>query len=316
MADASDVVVTGRNRLPHGTVYELDITVADPRAAGRTRRCAAALTVPEDARGTLHILVHGGTYNRWYWHPETAPEKYSYVRAAAQRGYATINVDRIGSGRSDHPDGDELGFDLHAATVNSIALLAREGMAGLTWNSIIGVGHSIGTMVLMKTLSGEHTLDAAVLTGISHQRTGADPVGLNIPAGDDKQFAHRNVTGYFAMPAEQRERFYYLPTTDEEVLLADKRHRDVVGAGDLRSMQQDTAAPCGATVPICVALGTRDWLSAAENDSAFRSAEAAWYPQAPSVDFFIYEDTGHNINLHQAGPRAVTDLLDWAQAVT
>ena len=308
-------VVVGRNKSQYGTVYELDITVPDPRAAGRTRRCAAALTVPANVRGALHILVHGATYNRWYWDPDIAPQEHSYVRAAARRGYATVNIDRIGSGRSDHPDGGELSLDLHAATVNSIARLARGGgLAGHAWDSVVGVGHSVGTYVVMKTLNGEHALDAAVLTGISHQRTDADPIGTNIPAGDDGQFAQRNVTGYFAVPADLRANFYYLPTTDEKVLLADKRHRDVVGVGDLHGVDQVFGNPCDAAVPICIALGTRDWMFAARDDPAFRSAETAWYPRAPSVDFLTYADTGHNINLHRAGPGAISDLLDWAQA--
>ncbi len=311
-----EAVVVDRTRSPHGTVYELDITVADPRAAGRARRCAAALTVPADVRGALHILVHGATYNRWYWDPDIALEEHSYVRAAARRGYATVNIDRIGSGRSDHPDGEELSLDLHAATVNSIAHLARAGrLAGLGWDSVVAVGHSVGTYVVMKALNGQHALDAAILTGISHQRTDADPIGMNIPAVDDRQFAQRNVTGYFAVPAEVRANFYYLPTTDEKVLLADQRHRDVVGVGDLHGVAGVVGNPCDAAVPVCVAVGTRDWMFAAADDPAFRSAETNWYPQAPSVDFLIYPDTGHNINLHRAGPGAIGDLLDWAQEV-
>jgi alpha-beta hydrolase superfamily lysophospholipase len=287
--------------------------VTDPRS-GRIWRCAANLTVPVHARPALQILVHGATYNHWYWDPPGQHGRYSYVQAAASRGYPTINIDRIGCGRSDHPDGTDLSLELHATTVNTIAALARRGLAGHAFDRIIGVGHSVGTYVLMKTLSGVHGLDAALLTGITHKRTGADPVGMNIAASDDPRFANRNSVGYQTLPARHRHHFYHLPTTDPAVVDEDISHRDVVGLGELDSIGPVVSNPCPAAVPLCLGLGTDDWMFAAENTGEFRRAEAQWYPRAPTLDFLIYADTGHNINLHKDGPRAMSYFLDWVES--
>jgi hypothetical protein len=296
------------------TTCELLIPVVDP-GSGRTWRCAAELRVPPRSRPTLQILVHGGTYNRWYWDPAGLHERYSYTQAAASRGFPTINIDRIGSGRSDHPDGACVSLDTHAATVTTIARLARQGLAGHTFTRVVGVGHSLGTRALTRALSGEHGLDAAVLTGISHQRTDADPGGFNLPAPGEALFARRNTCGYLHIPPEFRHHFYHLPGVETEVLEADNRNRDVAAIGDLRGIESVAATSCPATVPLCVALGTQDWLYRADDSSGLRSAEAAWYPSASAVDFLVYEDTGHNINLHRSGPRAMSDYVDWVASL-
>jgi pimeloyl-ACP methyl ester carboxylesterase len=49
------------------------------------------------------VLVHGITYGTYYWDFPYQPETYSAVNALNRHGYATLNIDRIGHGRSDHP---------------------------------------------------------------------------------------------------------------------------------------------------------------------------------------------------------------------
>jgi len=59
------------------------------------------LCVP--ASGTtfaVQLLVHGATYNRYYSDWPYRPDFYSYVRQMVGAGYATLNVERLGYGRS------------------------------------------------------------------------------------------------------------------------------------------------------------------------------------------------------------------------
>ena len=52
---------------------------------------------------TVQLLVHGYTYDHLYWDLPYQSPNYSYVTAAVQAGYATLNIDRLGVGLSDHP---------------------------------------------------------------------------------------------------------------------------------------------------------------------------------------------------------------------
>jgi hypothetical protein len=49
------------------------------------------------------VLVHGITYGTWYWDLPYKPGTYSTVNYLNKHGYATLNIDRIGDGRSGHP---------------------------------------------------------------------------------------------------------------------------------------------------------------------------------------------------------------------
>lgn len=319
---------------PTATVYELEIAVEPAAGAGPDAgppdwpsteppdgqpRCAARLTVPGTdggghQPGALQILVHGATYNRWYWHPAVRPEKYSFVHAATVRGHATLNLDLVGSGRSSAPSGVRLGLGLHAAAVDRIARLARDDLVGHRWGGVVGVGHSLGTCVLMRALDAYDSLSAAVLTGVSHEPVpGPQPEITPIDAAGDPVFQRRNVAGYLTMPAGSRPYYYHLPSTEPAMLLEDERHRDVVGQADVDGYVRAMAEPCGARVPLLIGLGTCDWVFAARNDEAFAAAESRWYPKAPAVDFRVYPDTGHNINLHGASDQAIADFLDWIE---
>src|SRR5882724_11978344 len=63
------------------------------------------LCLPTDgsAPTAVQLLLHGITYSTLYWDWPIEPEKYSYVEYMTGHGYATLNVDRIGIGRSSHP---------------------------------------------------------------------------------------------------------------------------------------------------------------------------------------------------------------------
>jgi hypothetical protein len=338
-ADGSDGVdgvrVLSVEASPVATVYELEFPVEPAAGAGALAgppewpsaeppdgrlRCAATLTVPgtDDGGGhrpgALQILVHGATYNRWYWDPSVWPEKYSFVHAATMRGHATLNLDLVGSGRSSAPAGKRLGLELHAATVDRIARLARDDLVGHRWEGVVGVGHSLGTCVLMRALDAYDSLSAAVLTGVSHEAApGPPPEVTPIDAAGDPVFQRRNVSGYLTMPAGSRPYYYHLPSTEPAMLFEDERHRDVVAQADVDDYARAMAEPCGARVPLLIGLGMCDWVFAARADEDFTAAESRWYPQAPAIDFRVYPDTGNNINLHGASDHAIADFLDWIE---
>ncbi len=294
--------------MPEAITQEVTIPVP-----GTDSVCSASLTVPDQCHGPLQILVHGATYNRWYWDPTLQPERYSYVYAAAARGLATLNLDLPGSGASPHPDGSTLGLSLQAAVIDNAATLARSGLAGHRWDAVVGVGHSLGSCILTVALSEFDGLDAAVLTGLSHELREVDDAAGLVPAATDPVLQGRTTDGYLTVPAGARPFYYHLPSTDPRILFEDEQHRDVLAVAGATEYPDRMTARCDATVPLLIVLGACDWAFAARDDQVFTTAEAAWYPNASRVDFRIYPETGHNLNLHGASAQAIADMLDWVE---
>ena len=114
---------------------------------------------------TVQFLTHGDTLDNDYW--DIAPG-YSYVDAAAIAGYATFSYDRIGVGKSDHPDPIQV---VQGAIQVEIAHLLiqklRSGLiGGQAFRRVVGVGHSAGsTITVAVTSKYPADLDAVILTG-------------------------------------------------------------------------------------------------------------------------------------------------------
>jgi hypothetical protein len=125
---------------------------------------------------TIQFLTHGAGFDRSYW--DVAPG-YSYVDYAAEQGYTTFLYDRLGSGLSDKPDPIQV---VQAPLQVSIAheliqLLRTGGIAGHTFEHVVGIGHSEGSFITNGvTALHPDDLDAVVLTGFSTDTTGVrDP---------------------------------------------------------------------------------------------------------------------------------------------
>src|SRR5215470_3915351 len=95
---------------------------------------------------TVQLLLHGSTYARYYWDFPYQTTHYSYVRAATSSGYATFNLDRIGNGASDHPDGNLVDMNSNAFVVHQVVKALRTGaVASQSFQKVIVVGHSMGS---------------------------------------------------------------------------------------------------------------------------------------------------------------------------
>lgn len=116
---------------------------------------------------TVQFLTHGDTLDNTYW--DIAPG-YSYIDFATAAGYATFSYDRIGVGKSAHPDPLQvvqgpLQVEIAHALVS---LLRKQQVCGYRFASVVGVGHSAGSTVTQGVTTKYPTdFDAVVLTGTS-----------------------------------------------------------------------------------------------------------------------------------------------------
>ncbi|SNR43273.1 hypothetical protein SAMN06265360_105268 [Haloechinothrix alba] len=101
-----------------------DVTVPVALSAGtpKNQHIFGRLCVPAgQSPDTIQVLVHGITYTHEYWHfpdPSEGTARYDYSMAANDAGYATLAIDRIGSGRSSHPLSTLIDIDTNAYTVH------------------------------------------------------------------------------------------------------------------------------------------------------------------------------------------------------
>ena len=181
-------------------------------------RIYGKLCFPPDAQAakrvqTLQFLTHGDTLDHTYW--EISPG-YSYIDAAVAAGYATFSYDRIGVGKSEHPDPNQVvQGPIQVEIAHGLVTLLRNAQIGsLSFKNIVGVGHSAGSTVTNGvTTKYPQDFDAVILTGTSTSaafvNTAVASFDLTIANRDpSRKFAGLS-NGYLVQALQQSIQFPY-----------------------------------------------------------------------------------------------------------
>lgn len=124
---------------------------------------------PSLRRRVIHVLVSGATYGHVYWDFPLRPGQYSYVKALTDAGYATLNLDRIGIGQSDHPPAAQVTIESNAFVRHQIVQTLREGsLTRFSFSKVILVAHSLGSGIALVEASTYADVDGVVATGFLH----------------------------------------------------------------------------------------------------------------------------------------------------
>lgn len=174
------------------------------------------LCVPSDpsaakAVKTVQFLTHGDTLDNTYW--DIAPG-YSYSDAVVAAGYATFSYDRIGVGRSDHPDPLQVvQGPLQVEVAHAlVGLLRKPRIHPYGFKNIIGVGHSAGSTVTQGvTTKYPQDFDAVILTGtstsVAYVNTAVASFDLTIANLDPSGKFAGLPNGYLVQPTTQSIQF-------------------------------------------------------------------------------------------------------------
>ncbi|WP_437934174.1 alpha/beta hydrolase [Sorangium sp. So ce341] len=272
----------------------------------------------------IQVLLHGGTYDHAYWDWPYQPETYSYVDHATRRGFATLNVDRLGYGKSDRPDPRALGFPAAGHVTRQLVQYLRRGALGLRFESVVLNGHSMGG------IAAEHAaaegaaaegagVDAVIISGIAPDRPetdpapegppdpgadedpGADPFYPFYPAEEDPKFAGESWSaGYLTTrPNTRAAIFLHEGTYDPAIAALEESLKDTLTVAELsavRSGPGSSASVPDVEAPVTYVLGRHDAIAcgAAGGDCAAASAaQDAGY---------IVPDSGHSINVSDGAP--------------
>ena len=274
------------------------------------------------ARTPVQILLHGGSYDHAYWDWPYQPRTYSYVWHATRAGYATLNLDRLGYGRSSRPDPSTLDFAVGGQAVHQVVRQLRRGVLGPRLRTIILNGHSMGGLVAERA-AAHGGVDAVLISGIPPRAPDlpdeetpeepGDPMYPFYPAERDPKFAARRLApGYLTTrPGTRAEAFHYPGMYDPGILVSEERLKDTLTIAELRSVRPDPSDPrraqhatSGGHVPTAYVLGRHDVIACRQ------TADCTTDPRAAGADH-IAADSGHSINTSLGAVAFYRWTFDW-----
>ncbi|EJD54523.1 alpha/beta-hydrolase [Auricularia subglabra TFB-10046 SS5] len=308
-------ISTGNSHPPNATV-----PVSGPFGI-QLRFCEPTARVP-GRQDVLQVLLGGITYNAAYWDSAFEPDKYNYVRFAAARGYATLNIARLGYGKSDHPDPVLIQAPFDVAIIREIIKLARRGRipgARRRFGRIVAVGHSYGSIILNGVIAAEPMLtDAVVLTGYSHYLADQSDISALVDVGpardrDPAKFGHLPPDYITTRNASSRAAGFYGPegTFDPAALLYDEANKDTTTIGELITEDTTMVVAPQYRGDVFTVNGAQDWLFCVDAACSNLAQEAQYYPAARSVDFAAVPNTGHSLNFQLSAASFYASIHDW-----
>lgn len=248
-------------------------------------------------------------------------------RAATARGYATFNLDRIGNGESDHPDGNLVDIGANAFVVHQVVEALRAGeVASQSFGKVIVVGHSLGSItavVYAGSFPGE--ANGVVFTGFLHNLN-LDFVNSVFlpsfyPATLDPKFAGQfpNFDYLTTLPGSRDDIFYEQPTVDPLVLALDESLKQTTTIGELTSAPAAVFDPISLQIegPVEVVISELDHvfcggLVNCSDTAAVQSYEEGFYGAAACVETAVIQAAGHVLNLQTNAQATYAEMLAWA----
>jgi pimeloyl-ACP methyl ester carboxylesterase len=330
----------------------ISTSIGDSTTVSETFEIYSKLCVPANQRSTkdlksVQFLTHGGTTDSSYW--DFAPD-YSYVDAAAEKGYATFSYDRLGSGRSEHPDPKQiLQAPLQVELAHALVQKLREdSVGGLSFNKVVGVAHSLGSAIT-QSMSAIHPddFDAVVLTGHSGFSAGAgtgfaaaaQQIANSLP--DRPEFKHLP-NGYFSLgpvPQTLQFAFFYYPHFDPQskwaqgfaqislltthaVFLKEFQTRQTNALGEILTLGRLYVPAPAFRKPVQVLNGKQDYFYCQEDCRAMggditTEALTMFYPNrlAERSESVTMPNMGHNVNLHHGRLDAFEKILNFISRI-
>jgi pimeloyl-ACP methyl ester carboxylesterase len=270
--------------------------------------------------------VAGATYDRYYWNPPGQPAKYSYVRAANSAGYATLDIDPLGTGTSSHPLSALVTVPTTAHTVHQVIQAARHGSLGRAFSRVILVGHSMGTAVAWNEVANYHDVDALIASDNVHIPSAVGAVNGAItlyPAFLDPKFAKAGLDpGYLTTrPGTRSSAFYNVANADPTVIADDEALKQTVTATFMATyfaedVNLDTSR---IRVPVLIAAGQRDSIMCGllgtncSTSATLLSAEAPFYGNpATCLQSYVLPQAGHDIDLSVGASNFFSVANRWA----
>ncbi|WP_246002804.1 alpha/beta hydrolase [Nocardia tenerifensis] len=297
--------------------------VSFPAPQGGT--LAATLCMPSTPTSTIMVLMAGSNYNHTYWDFPYAPETYNFRRAMNAAGYATLVVDRLGTGASTRPPSATLTATGSVLALHQIVGAVRQGLPGAQpFAKIITGGHSLSSGVAVIEASTHHDVDGVLLTGFSHSLDTAGTLAVVATyhsAAEDPQFAGQGLdAGYLTTkPGTRAADFYGAGDYDPGVLATDEATKEVFSLTEYPDGLTSTQPPETnlIDVPVLIVDGSADklCLNACASTATLAAEEAPYFCPAARLRTFVLPGSGHSVNLARNTAAYQAAVRDWLAAM-
>jgi len=294
--------------------------------AGSALPLRGTLCSPADrAATTVHLALAGATFDQAYWLVPARPGQPAYAPYMASRGYAVLALDRPGSGLSGRPPAAAVTLYSEVAVTHTVVGMLRSGAVdGVHYRTVVGIGHSFGSSVLIDDAAVNGDLDGVVATGFVHS-LGPKLDALNAaltPASDDPLLRLTNPpAGYDTTLRGSRADLFFDPAeVDPGVLQLDELSKSTITSGEEATLAAggDPAVSAAVGVPVLLGVGQNDdlfcnggYLTCSDAPTVL-AWESWFYGPAAALEAVVLPGAGHALNWHRNAPDLFAAISSWA----
>lgn len=295
--------------------------------AGLPQTMYGRLCIPAGGARTVAVLVPGASYDSAYWDSPEPSAVSSFRVAMNNGGYATLTVDRIGTGRSSRPPSLLLTSITQAGAVHQVVQDLRRGTESQSFGRVVLGGHSVGSAVSIIEAGTYHDVDDVLVTGLTH---GVNPIGAAeivatlLPAALDPKFSGQGydlgylttdpgtryasfqhpgpyIPGVAAMDESTKAVFAVGEVVDTVLIGVVSTYSKLITVPVMLVMGQDDPAFCGGLIaPNCSTAAT------------LLHSEAPYYSAAARLRTYVVDNWGHSINYAPNAPAYQAAVVAWA----
>lgn len=274
---------------------------------------------------TIQVLVHGATYDHNVWDFPYRPDRYSYVRAATDAGYATLNLDRLGHGLSSRVPGAELDLTAGAYALHQIVQKLRSGtlrahqLGRVEADKILLAGESLGGNLVWTEAATYGDVDGLVVAGSAHSfGPGLDLLlQVTVPVEQDPIFRFFGFPpGYLTtIPGTRGDAYYHLPEVEPLVVLVDEILKQTMTVGEIGGIPGSLPLSLEVDVPTFITVGDFDDIFCAPPSctaTGSLDAETDHWGPGTCAELLVMPDAGHVLNLHENAQDYFALVREWA----
>lgn len=277
---------------------------------------------------TVQLLIHGATFNHYLWDFPLDPEHYSYVDHAIRRGYATLNMDRLGIGINDHPPGMDVDLYSNTWAIHQIVQALRTGELGSAherFSKVVAVGSSFGSAAALFESAVYDGVDGIILSGFGHELNlsgVAKWFSTFYPADLDPKFASQGYPpDYFTtLPGKHPLDFINPEMADPAVMAMDDELKGTATEGEFGPNGAFVALQpqfsLGIHVPVLIAVGQDDEGSCGlelpcDLAADIIARENEFWSPAACLEAFVLPRSGHDLNAQYNAVGWFANANDW-----